>query len=169
MRRRVSSSHPDLRSHPVISNSGMYVDAHPSHGGTRPGMPGLSSELSTNAEEEFMVMDVGPPNSTNATHGAPRGSVRPSSQAATGLRQRRMPLPRAGLPPAKRSSIGGVARAAATSRVPNAAVSALMGKNAGGVASIFRMPSSNATSEGGHLLGERLSMLSYDHNNGPVS
>jgi len=150
---------------PVISNSGMYVDTHPSYAGTRPGMPGLPSEPSTNAEEEFMaIMDVGPPDNADA----PRGGGRPSSQAAAGLRQRRMPLPRAGLPPAKRSSIEGVARAATSGVMPNAVVSTSMGGDAGGVASILRMPSSNATSEGGNLLGERLSMPSYDDESSSV-
>eukprot|EP00571_Detonula_confervacea_P009535 CAMPEP_0172315636 /NCGR_PEP_ID=MMETSP1058-20130122/25820_1 /TAXON_ID=83371 /ORGANISM="Detonula confervacea, Strain CCMP 353" /LENGTH=816 /DNA_ID=CAMNT_0013029755 /DNA_START=225 /DNA_END=2675 /DNA_ORIENTATION=- len=149
---------------PVISNSNdRYVETTSSNQGARPGMPGLNMTSS---------IVVSPPThgDTAMLGGGPQqhdhGRLL-SSRAAFALR----PLPsRAGLPPAKRSSIEG----ASLMTNPATSASTAAGPNTSG---LMRMPSNgtNASSDsslrGEHLrmapstpcsTGERLAMPNYN-------
>ena len=140
---------------PVISNSGSFVDARLASGPTRPGIPGLA--------EPGAPIRGGRPGIDGSFSSSSGDGV--LSASARGLRQRRLPLPRAGPPPAKRIGIegsghveggrGGTATATeATANVPSRASSLL---------------SSEESCDGlAHLLGERLSMPSYSDDGSSV-
>mmetsp|Transcript_40774 Transcript_40774/g.69640 ORF Transcript_40774/g.69640 Transcript_40774/m.69640 type:complete len:845 (-) Transcript_40774:170-2704(-) len=144
---------------PVISNSGAYVDTNLANSMTRPGMPGLPaaspsrgprgmSRMSGQASAALLGEDTSGGTSDDATGGGL--SVR-------GLRQRRLPLPRAGLPPAKRSSIEGGA-------APSSGTASPAEPDLAGLASILRMPSSsNGSSESSSLYGENLKISPFSN------
>ena len=147
---------PDLT--PVIRNSGTYVDAHLTYNqASKPGIPGLSGG-------DFMVISpasgslYGPGGSggrisTQGTSalGINEGEEHPSGR---GLKQRKshMPLPRTGLPPAKRSGFEGLTSASAPS------LAAIGGRNPStGTCSGRRTPSPNASFSSSSLLNLQIS------------
>jgi len=142
---------------PIISNSGTYSDAHLSLSKTKPGMPGLPSNLATNPKD--VVQEGGESRSSSSSGSAADGL----SSTARGLRQRRLPLLRAGQPPAKRSSVEGGPHkgAVAAPFSPPTPLSAIG-------ASLSRGTSEDSYENLGNLLGERLSMPSYSEDGSSV-
>lgn len=149
---------------PVISNSNAtYVDTLPSHQGARPGMPGFRVP-SMDGSAGIIMRKSSIPDTDN------------DKSVARGLRQRRscMPLPRAGLPPAKRSSIESnsinpTSIAAGTTTAPSQGLRR-MPSNASEDSSLrgtehLRLSPSNNTERNGDgvglMMGERLAMPSY--------
>ena len=140
---------------PVISNSNaMYVDSN-NQGNHARMMPGLtSSAFNTSIAEgpgqggEYMV--VSPPSNNTLN---PRGS-------GSSSRRTRMPMPRAGLPPAKRSSIENSNHTRSSSNASSG--SSLRGDQQRDISPSTPLSLGSESKDGlGGLIGERLAMPSY--------